>query len=138
MSILEVTFFWYGRKRTKLDFLILKVSLLADNQLLSFWSSLFIVASNFKELISFDVVSLFTSIPTDVAVRVAKSRLDKDQQLAQRTQLKPSEISTLLSEFCLNSTEFQWGGKFYQQIHGTAMVSPVYVVVANHIMEDLE
>ncbi|KAK3749267.1 hypothetical protein QZH41_004959 [Actinostola sp. cb2023] len=34
--------------------------------------------------------------------------------------------------------EFQCRGKFYRQIHGTAMGSPVSVVVSNLVMEDLE
>ena len=41
-------------------------------------------------------------------------------------------------EFCLKSTEFEFRGKYYEQIHGTTMGSPVSVVVANLVMEDLE
>ena len=40
--------------------------------------------------------------------------------------------------FCLKSAKLQFDGKHYRQIHGTSMGSPVSVVVANHVMEELE
>ena len=39
---------------------------------------------------------------------------------------------------CLNATFLQFRGKVYQQVHGTAMGSPVSVVIANLLMEDVE
>ena len=90
-----------------------------------------------EELVSFDVTSLFTSIPTGLAVQVVKLRLDNDDTLMDRTTLTPNDIVELL-EFCLNSTEFQFREHFYKQIHGTAMGSPVSVVIANMVMADLE
>ena len=54
-----------------------------------------------------------------------------------RTTLTPNDIVKLL-EFCLNSTEFQFREHFYKQTHGTAMGSPVLVVIANLVMEDFE
>ena len=90
-----------------------------------------------EELVSFDVVSLFTSIPTDIAVSAALRRLQQDINLSGRTNLLPNEITSLLT-FCLNSTEFCYNGNYYRQIHGTAMGSPVSVVVANLVMEEIE
>ena len=40
-----------------------------------------------EELVSFDVVSLFTKIPVDLAVKVAEERLREDASLRQRTSL---------------------------------------------------
>ncbi|XP_068756578.1 uncharacterized protein [Montipora capricornis] len=90
-----------------------------------------------EELVSFDVVSLFTSIPVDVAVNVAHNRLVNDENLPERTALSVTDVIKLL-DFCLSTTNFQYGHEHYQQIHGTAMGSPVSAVMANMVMEDLE
>ena len=39
---------------------------------------------------------------------------------------------------CLTSTYFQYNGKHYKQLHGTAMGSPVSVVVAEIVMQNIE
>ena len=52
-------------------------------------------------LVSFDVVSLFTNIPVDLAIKVATKRLRQN-------------IIDLLS-FCLNTTYFVFEGCYYQQ-----------------------
>ena len=88
-------------------------------------------------LVSFDVVSLFTKIPTQLATKVAHQRLQDDTSLSNRTSLTPNEIVSLL-ELCLDATFFAFCETFYQQIHGTAMGSPVSVVVADLVMEDIE
>ena len=51
--------------------------------------------------------------------------------------LDPSEIVSLL-ELCMNATYFAFRNTYYQQIHGTAMGSPVSVVAADLVMEDIE
>ena len=86
---------------------------------------------------SFDVVSLFTHVLTDLAVRVSRERLENDPSLSQRTSLSVDDICSLLS-LCLEATNLVFEGRVYQQVHGTAMGSPVSVVVANLVMEDIE
>ena len=88
-------------------------------------------------LVSFDVVSLFTKIPVDLAIKVAKERLRNDGSLGQRTSLPVEDIVDLLS-YCLNTTYFVFEGTYYQQIFGTTMGSPVWAVIANLVMEDVE
>jgi len=39
---------------------------------------------------------------------------------------------------CLTSTYFQYNGKHYKQLHGTAMGSPVSVVIAEIVMQHVE
>ena len=92
---------------------------------------------NDEEIVSFDVVSLFTSIPTELAIEIAKGRLNNDSTRNSRTGLSPDDICDMLA-FCLNSTQFQFRGKYYKQSQGTAMASPVSVVVANMVMEHTE
>ena len=88
-------------------------------------------------LVSFDVVSLFTKIPVDLAIKVAEKRLTEDVSLSQRTFLPVEDIIDLLS-FCLKTTYFMFEGNYYQQVFGTAMGSPVSAVIANLVMEDVE
>ena len=82
-------------------------------------------------------MSLFTKIPTNLAVQIARQRLQDDSSPPARTSLTPSEIVSLL-ELCLNATYFAFRNIYYQQIHGTAMGSPVSVLAADLVMEDIE
>ena len=72
---------------------------------------------------SFDVVSLFTKVAIELAIHVAKERLQEDNTLEDRTALSINDIIQLL-EFCLKATYFSFRGKYYQQIFGIAMGSP--------------
>ena len=90
-----------------------------------------------KKLVSFDVVSLFTSVPVKRATEIAYQRLSDDTTLEDRTMLSAQEVARLL-EFCLNATFLAYCGEVYQQVFGTAMGSPVSVTIANFIMEDVE
>ena len=90
-----------------------------------------------EELVSFDVVSLFTIIRVDLAVKVAEERLREDASLGQRLSLPVWDIILLLS-FCPKTTQFAYNGNYFQQVFGTAMGSPVSSVIANMVMEDVE
>ena len=88
-------------------------------------------------LVSFDVVSLFTNVPVNLAIDVAHRRLRANDSLPSRTNLSVVELIQLL-EFCLNATYLSFRGQVFQQTYGTAMGSPVSVSVANIVMEDVE
>ena len=51
--------------------------------------------------------------------------------------MKVEHIISLL-EFCLKTTYFQFQGRFYEQIQGAAMGSPIIPIVANLFIEDFE
>ncbi|XP_068704374.1 uncharacterized protein [Montipora capricornis] len=89
------------------------------------------------ELVSFDVVSLFTSIPMKLAIQVATDVLSKDDTLYDRTAIPVEDIVDLL-EFCLSTTNFKYNNTHYQQIFGTGMGSPLSAVMANLVMDNLE
>ena len=88
-------------------------------------------------LVSFDVVSLFICIPTGLGVQVARWKLEEDPSLPGRTDLSVDDIVSVLN-LCLDATFLSFRGKVYRQVHGTVMGSPVFVVIANLVMEDVE
>ena len=60
-----------------------------------------------------------------------------DPALPERTELLVDDIVNLLT-LCLNATFLEFRGKVYQQVLGTAMGSPVSIVISNLVMEDVE
>ena len=87
-------------------------------------------------MISFDVVSLFTSIPLDTAKRITNEVLTYDESWQSRTKLDKHDILELL-DLCL-STEFSFQNSYYRQISGTPMGSPLSSFLAEAVMQDLE
>ena len=85
---------------------------------------------------SFDVKSLFTSIQLQLALDCTGTLL---QQTANDTPLPlPNDKIMDLLKLCLESTFFQYNGRHYKQLHGTAMGSPASVVVAEIVMQHIE
>jgi len=68
---------------------------------------------------------------------VARCRLENDASLLERTSLSVDDIIELLT-LCLDATLLSFRRKVYKQVHGSAVGSPVSVVVANLVMEDVE
>ena len=90
-------------------------------------------------MVSFDVVSLFTKIPIDLAMEISKKRLESypNEDLQEIINMSVEEICTG-RRICLQAIYLKFCNKFFRQIHGTVMGSPVLVVVANLVMEDVE
>ena len=86
---------------------------------------------------SYDVTALFTSVPIDPAPNIIKDLLEKDEELSDRTVLSVQNIIELLG-FCLHNTYFSFQNKFYEQVEGVAVGSPVSPIVANLYMEHFE
>ena len=85
-------------------------------------------------LVSFDVKSLFTSIPLQLALDCTETAITTS---TVKLPLPTDDIMDLLN-LCLKSTYFQYNGKHYKQLHGTAMGSPVSVIVAEIVMQNIE
>ena len=81
-------------------------------------------------MVSFVVESLFTNVPIGDAVQASLRKLENDSDLANRTNLTPTQIADRLN-FVLRSTYFQYSGPIYEQKDGVAMGSPVSAVIAN-------
>lgn len=79
-------------------------------------------------MVSFDIVSLFTPIPTTLVLQVTKNRLEAD----------PTITVNLLEFVLLNNNYFVVDGTLYRQIFGCLMSSPVSTILANLVMEYVE
>ena len=86
------------------------------------------------KLVSFDVKSLFTSIPLQLALDCTPTAIENS---TTKLPLPTDDLMDLLN-LCLTSTYFQYNGKHYKQLHGTDMGSPVSVVVAEIVMQNIE
>lgn len=84
-------------------------------------------------LISLDVVSLFTNIKIDLAIKIID---EKFELLQPHTNIPKVHFIKLLT-FCLKSGYFSLNKKFYKQLDGIAMGSPLSPIIANIIMEAL-
>ena len=107
-------------------------------QFLSTWKFLYAIKTIQRpedhKLVSFDVKSLFTSIPLQMA-------LDSTENVIKNSTVElplPTDNIMDLLNLCLTSTYFQYNGKHYKQLHGTVMGSPVSVVVAEIVMQNIE
>ena len=87
------------------------------------------------EMVSFDVVSLFTSVPLDLTIEIILRKV-YDEKLIQ-TKLKKDEMKKLL-ELCTKEMHFSFDDKIFRQINGVAMGSPLGPVIANIFMVELE
>ena len=67
-------------------------------------------------MVSFDVVSLFTKIAVDLAMEIAKKRLEfyPSEDLLEITNWSVEEICTRL-RICLKVTYLKFHNKFYEQ-----------------------
>ena len=76
-------------------------------------------------------------MPINPTITIIRRKLELDQELYLRTTMQVEQIISLL-EFCLKTTYFQLQGRFFEQLQGAAMESPISSIVANLFMEDFE
>ena len=89
---------------------------------------------HFNQMVSLDVVSLFTKVPTDETLAVVWDKLAADPLLEERTCILIDNLKEMLT-FCVETTYFGMGSDIYQQEEGLAMDSPLSPVFANIYME---
>ena len=87
------------------------------------------------ELVSFDVVSLFTKVPLEFTINLILDRIYRDKEI--NTKLNREEMKKLLY-LCTKEMHFSYNEKLYRQIDGVAMGSPLGPVLANIFMVYLE
>ena len=102
-----------------------------------------------EELVPFDVSALFTSIPVPTALDVINHLFTEHIEVPETrgkyncsfeeymVGLQKNEVMSLL-KLILENCVFSFQGKFYKQLHGAAIGSPCWPVVANIYMEYFE
>ena len=88
-------------------------------------------------LVSFDVVSLFTSIFVPETLSIISSLIMSHNLLHERTNLTASDVIKCV-KLCIHSTVFSSNDTLYRQIFGAPMGSCISPVVANIFMEHIE
>ena len=89
------------------------------------------LSSSNKFMISYDVCSLFTSIPLKDTIVIAVNLIfDRYPDL----KIARQELKKLL-EFATSGTHFLFDGNYYDQIDGVAIGSPLGPVLANLFMD---
>ncbi|BHF65539.1 hypothetical protein SprV_0200855200 [Sparganum proliferum] len=86
-------------------------------------------------MVSFDVTSLFTSIPQSLAIETVGDLLES-QYDDETNRLKRGHLIQMLN-FCLK-TYFTFEGTVYEQIKGTPMGSPLSGFIAEAVLQKLE
>ncbi|BHF72585.1 hypothetical protein SprV_0401565300 [Sparganum proliferum] len=86
-------------------------------------------------MVSFDVTSLFTSIPQDLAIETIKLLLQSKYDETEN-RLGRAQVLQLL-KFCLR-TYFTFDGTIYEQVKGTPMGSPISGSIAEVVLQRLE
>jgi hypothetical protein len=88
---------------------------------------------NNDRLISFDVVALFPSIPIETTLIFLKNWLEE-------LKIEGEKIKELinLTKLCMRQNVFQFNGKYYEQINGTAMGNPLSPFLADIFMSKFE
>lgn len=70
-------------------------------------------------LVSFNVCSLFPSVPIQIILQLLEEWLTRC-----KVERDTIELFIELTELCLNQNYFQFGGNFYRQVDGLGSMSP--------------
>jgi len=89
---------------------------------------------NDNVLVSLDVASLFTNVPSDLVIEGLETRWT---HIYNNTKIPLTEF-LLAIRFILNSTYFTFGNVIYKQTFGMPMGSPLSPILADIVMQDLE
>ncbi|XP_062713448.1 uncharacterized protein LOC134290344 [Aedes albopictus] len=84
-------------------------------------------------LVSFDAVSLFTNVTKDVVVHDIIMMWD---EIGKNTEINLDFFLEIVG-FCFDASFFCFRGKYYHQISGTAMGSPLSPILADIVMDNL-
>jgi len=86
------------------------------------------------KIVSFDISSMYSNIPIELALRSVLSRW---KEMENNTSIPLLEFKNAMA-IILNSTFFRFNNKYYEQIFGLPMGSPLSPVLADLVIQDLE
>lgn len=86
------------------------------------------------KLFSLDVVSLYTNIPLELAIKTINNNWNKIKNF---TNIPKPEFTELI-KFVLENTYFTYNNKIYYQKFGVPMGSPISCIIANLVLIDIE
>lgn len=87
-----------------------------------------------EKMVSFDIVSLFTNIPVDLALSILNENWDR---IAEKTDI-PKDLFFKLLNFCLyEANYFQYNGRYYKQIFGMPMGNTLSTIIADIVTQRL-
>lgn len=85
-------------------------------------------------MVSFDVVSMFTSIPIDLVISIVASRGDSiEREYNMKMELTARILTFLLRDCAI----FLWQDNYYKQADSLAMGSPLSPIFANIVMSEI-
>ncbi|XP_046466612.1 uncharacterized protein [Neodiprion pinetum] len=85
-------------------------------------------------LVSLDVVSLFTTVPQDLAINAVKQRW---HQLVDKIPVPLNELLKAL-HICFKAAIFKFNHNIYAQTYGLPMGSPLSPILSDLVLDDLE
>ncbi|XP_011860069.1 PREDICTED: uncharacterized protein LOC105557430 [Vollenhovia emeryi] len=85
-------------------------------------------------MVSLDVTALFTNVPKELVLKGIKNRW---HEISKATTLSLPQFSHAI-DLTLNSTSFSFNNQIYEQIFGSPMRSPLFPILADIVMDDLE
>lgn len=85
-------------------------------------------------LVSFDVISLFTNIPVQTAIKIIMNKWDT---IKNHTKIARNKFLQIL-QFCLcDNNYFMYDKKFYNQVFGMPMGNPLSPTIADIVLDSL-
>ena len=85
-------------------------------------------------MVSLEVVSLFTKVPTNETLAVVQDKLAADPLLEERTCILKNNLMEMLT-FCVETTYFRMGSDIYQQEGGLALGLPFVNIYMKYFEE---
>ena len=90
-----------------------------------------------ETLVSYDVTALYPSVPQEEAIQVFNHELMNDNNLEQKTKMRPESVAKLFRT-CVETTYFIFNGRLYKQIDGLAIGASTSGFAAELFMQRFE